>query len=39
MKLIYTSTCPDYRKWEVAIEDWQRPVLEDEKLPHWFEPF
>ncbi|KAG0621376.1 hypothetical protein M758_3G014900 [Ceratodon purpureus] len=26
----------DYRKWEVAIEDWQQPVLKDEKLPEWY---
>jgi hypothetical protein len=25
----------DYRKWEVAIEDWQQPVLRDESLPEW----
>ncbi|CAM6038128.1 unnamed protein product [Sphagnum compactum] len=34
-KLVRDAIC-DYRKWEVAIEDWQRPVLEDEKLPHWY---
>jgi hypothetical protein len=26
----------DYRKWEVAIEDWQQPVLRDESLPEWY---
>jgi hypothetical protein len=26
----------DYRKWEIAIEDWQQPVLKDEKLPEWY---
>lgn len=26
----------DYRKWETAIEDWQQPVLKDEKLPEWY---
>ncbi|CAM6012230.1 unnamed protein product [Sphagnum balticum] len=34
-KLVRDAIC-DYRRWEVAIEDWQRPVLEDEKLPHWY---
>lgn len=26
----------DYRKWEIAIEDWQQPILKDEKLPEWY---
>ncbi|CAN5965713.1 unnamed protein product [Sphagnum jensenii] len=26
----------DYRKWEVAIEDWQQPILRDETLPEWY---
>lgn len=26
----------DYRKWEIAIEDWQLPILKDEKLPEWY---
>lgn len=26
----------DYRKWETAIEDWQLPVLKDDKLPEWY---
>ncbi|CAM6099912.1 unnamed protein product [Calypogeia fissa] len=26
----------DYRKWEMDIEAWQRPILRDEKLPEWY---
>ncbi|KAJ7564688.1 hypothetical protein O6H91_02G028700 [Diphasiastrum complanatum] len=25
-----------YREWEAKIEDWQNPILEDEKLPEWY---
>ncbi|XP_057864285.2 uncharacterized protein LOC131072213 isoform X2 [Cryptomeria japonica] len=26
----------EHRNWESAIESWQRPILEDEKLPEWY---
>ena len=25
----------DYKRWEEEIENWQNPVLKDEKLPEW----
>ncbi|BFI11966.1 non-lysosomal glucosylceramidase [Marchantia polymorpha subsp. ruderalis] len=25
-----------YRKWEMDIDGWQRPILRDEKLPEWY---
>lgn len=26
----------DYQSWEQAIENWQSPILNDEKLPEWY---
>ncbi|KAH9322345.1 hypothetical protein KI387_016984, partial [Taxus chinensis] len=26
----------EHQNWESAIESWQRPILEDEKLPEWY---
>uniref|UniRef100_A0A0D6QZ21 NLGase n=2 Tax=Araucaria cunninghamii TaxID=56994 RepID=A0A0D6QZ21_ARACU len=26
----------EHQNWEAAIESWQRPILEDEKLPEWY---
>ncbi|GLJ21298.1 hypothetical protein SUGI_0391310 [Cryptomeria japonica] len=26
----------DYRRWETEIEDWQRPILKNERLPEWY---
>lgn len=26
----------DYCHWESQIEDWQKPILEDRKLPPWY---
>lgn len=34
-KIAHDALC-DYRLWEEEIEKWQRPVLEDEKLPEWY---
>ncbi|XP_015937543.1 uncharacterized protein LOC107463282 [Arachis duranensis] len=25
-----------HRQWEAQIEDWQRPILEDKRLPEWY---
>uniref|UniRef100_A0A0D6QSI8 Non-lysosomal glucosylceramidase n=1 Tax=Araucaria cunninghamii TaxID=56994 RepID=A0A0D6QSI8_ARACU len=26
----------DYRRWETEIENWQNPILKNEKLPEWY---
>ncbi|MGB4678382.1 MAG: non-lysosomal glucosylceramidase [Aggregatilineales bacterium] len=34
--LIARDALADYPTWEVQIEDWQSPVLEDRRLPDWY---
>ena len=38
-KIVHTELVfwfiPGYENWEKAIEDWQSPILNDEKLPEW----
>ncbi|KAG5894692.1 hypothetical protein JTB14_034740 [Gonioctena quinquepunctata] len=33
---IVAHTFENYVKWEQSIYDWQKPVLEDSKLPDWY---
>lgn len=34
-RIAHNALC-GYRLWEEEIEKWQRPILEDEKLPEWY---
>jgi uncharacterized protein (DUF608 family) len=28
--------CADYRSWETAIEEWQKPIIDDDTVPEWY---
>lgn len=34
--LSQASRRADYRSWESTIEEWQKPIIDDDTVPEWY---